>query len=119
MSWDSWRICSMTQPRILMCPPDHYGIQYEINPWMKRESQADRPVAQQQWADLRQILADAGAQIELMEPVAGLPDLVFTANAAMIYRQQAVLARFRHVQRQAEEPSDERWLAGAGFAVRK
>ncbi len=109
----------MSQPRILMCPPDHYGIEYEINPWMKRESQADRGVAQEQWQDLRQILADAGAQIELLDPVPGLPDLVFTANAAMIFRRQAILARFRHPQRQGEEPHDERWLAAAGFTVRK
>jgi N-dimethylarginine dimethylaminohydrolase len=109
----------MSQPRILMCPPDFYGIEYEINPWMRRESQADQPIAQRQWTDLRQILADAGARIELLDPVPGLPDLVFTANAAMIYRQQAILARFRHPQRQGEEPNDERWLAAAGFEVRK
>ncbi len=28
-------------PRILMCPPDHYGIEYEINPWMNRQRPAD------------------------------------------------------------------------------
>ena len=52
-----------------------------------------------------------------MEPVAGLPDLVFTANAAMIYRRQAVLARFRHPERQGEEVYDEQWLTAAGFEV--
>ena len=30
-------------PHILMCPPDYYGIEYEINPWMSRSRQADRP----------------------------------------------------------------------------
>ena len=100
-----------------MCPPDHFGIEYEINPWMSRSLQADRLKAAQQWLDLRQLLEDAGARVSLMEPVAGLPDLVFTANAAMIYRQQAVLARFRHAERQGEEVYDERWLAAAGFEV--
>ena len=59
------------------------------------------------------MLEEAGARISLMEPVAGLPDLVFTANAAMIYRQQAVLARFRHPERQGEEHL-RRALAGGG-----
>jgi N-dimethylarginine dimethylaminohydrolase len=107
----------MSQPWILMCPPDHFGIEYEINPWMSRALQADRLIAAQQWCDLKQLLEDAGARVALMESVAGLPDLVFTANAAMIHRQQAVLARFRHPERQGEEVYDERWLAGAGFEV--
>jgi len=100
-----------------MCPPDHFGIEYEINPWMSRSLQADRLIAAQQWCDLKELLEEAGARISLMEPVAGLPDLVFTANAAMIHRQQAVLARFRHPERQEEEVYDERWLAAAGFEV--
>jgi N-dimethylarginine dimethylaminohydrolase len=52
-----------------------------------------------------------------LEPVDGLPDLVFTANAAMIFRQQALLSRFRHRQRQGEEPHDRRWLEANGFEV--
>ena len=108
----------MPQPHILMCPPDHYGIEYEINPWMNRERQTDHGLAQRQWHDLRAILESAGARISLLEPLPGLPDLVFTANAALIYRREAVLARFRHVQRQGEEPIDAAWLERDGFKVR-
>ena len=43
-------------PHILMCPPDHYGIHYEINPWMSRSRQADHKLAQQQWQGLRSLL---------------------------------------------------------------
>lgn len=106
-----------TQPHILMCPPDHYGIEYEINPWMSRERQADHAQAVGQWLALKQILEGLGAQISLLTPVPGLPDLVFTANAAMIYRQQAVLSRFRHPQRQGEEDHDAAWLQDAGYEV--
>jgi N-dimethylarginine dimethylaminohydrolase len=35
--------------------------------------------------------------------VAGLPDLVFTANAALVLDGTVLLARFRHPERQAEE----------------
>jgi N-dimethylarginine dimethylaminohydrolase len=74
-------------------------------------------LARQQWNDLKLLLEDAGAKISLLDPVPGLPDLVFTANAAMIYRSQAILSRFRHQQRQREEPIDRDWLAAHGFDV--
>ena len=106
-----------TSPHILMCPPDYYGIEYEINPWMSRSRQSDRPTALRQWSDLRDLLERLGARISLLEPVQGLPDLVFTANAAMIYHDRAVLAHFRHPQRQGEEPVDEAWLTANGFKI--
>ena len=107
-----------TGARILLCPPDHYGIEYEINPWMDRRQGADRQLAMTQWQDLRRLLEQAGAAIECMEPVAGMPDLVFTANAAMIYGNVAIPARFRHPQRQVEEPYAQAWLAEHGFELR-
>ncbi|MEX0978411.1 MAG: arginine deiminase-related protein, partial [Pirellulales bacterium] len=107
------------EPQILMCAPDYYGIEYEINPWMSRHQQADHAQAMRQWCDLKNVLEAAGARILLLDPVRGLPDLVFTANAAIIYRDQAVLARFRHPERRGEEPHDEAWLTAAGFTVHR
>jgi N-dimethylarginine dimethylaminohydrolase len=100
-----------------MCPPDYYGIQYEINPWMSRLRQSDHPTARRQWEDLRQALELAGANVSLLPPVEGLPDMVFTANAALICRDTAVLAHFRHPERQGEVPHDEAWLRAAGFRI--
>lgn len=105
------------RPRILMCPPDHYGIHYEINAWMDTRRPSDHATAVAQWNDLRKLLGAAGAKIEILSPVEGLPDLVFTANAALIYRNRAVLSRFRHEQRQGEETYDEQWLRHDGFTV--
>jgi N-dimethylarginine dimethylaminohydrolase len=104
--------------RILMCPPDHYGIEYEINPWMDCRQGADRYVAMGQWQALRRLLEDAGAAIECLEPAPGMPDLVFTANAAMIYGDVAIPARFRHPQRQVEEAYAQAWLAEHGLVIR-
>src|SRR6476620_11501793 len=106
-----------SQPHILMCPPDYYGIQYEINPWMDMSRQAEHAVAESQWHALRTNIIDAGAKTSLLEPVPGLPDLVFTANAAMIYRRQALLSRFRFRERQGETPYNRRWLEEHGFEV--
>ena len=86
-----------SMPHILMCPPDHFGIEYEINPWMSRSRQSDQPFAPgSSGRPCGRRSRRPGAKVELLDPVAGLPDLVFTANAAMIYRGTAVLARFRH-----------------------
>jgi N-dimethylarginine dimethylaminohydrolase len=105
------------QPHILMCPPDFYGIEYEINPWMNTERQADHPTAVDQWKALHERIEAAGARVSLLEPVSGLPDLVFTANAAMIFDQRAILSHFRHPQRQGEQPHNRRWLVEHGFDV--
>jgi N-dimethylarginine dimethylaminohydrolase len=106
-------------PRVLMCRPDHYGIEYEINPWMSRARPADRKLAIEQWQALLRHIESTGATIELVSPIAGLPDLVFTANAAMIFGSRAILAHFKHHERQGEEPFYEAALQKLGFEVSK
>jgi N-dimethylarginine dimethylaminohydrolase len=103
------------KPTILMCPPDFYGIEYEINPWMNRGRQSDPAASQSQWRDLYELLRSAGAEIRLMTPVEGLPDLVFTANAGLIWRDKVLLSRFRHQARQSETPVDDAWFQANGF----
>lgn len=107
----------MTSPRILMCPPDFYGIHYEINPWMNTKRQADHALAVDQWRRLKELLEGLGAKIEQMAPQDRLPDMVFTANAALIYQRRAVVSRFKHPQRQGEEAHFRAWLCEAGFQV--
>jgi N-dimethylarginine dimethylaminohydrolase len=108
----------LTRPTILMCPPDFYGIEYEINPWMSRSRSSDSQRARDQWQALFDLLSGLGTEIKLMTPVKGLPDLVFTANAALIWRAVAYLARFRHSARQGETPCDEAWFRENGFESR-
>lgn len=104
-------------PRILMCPPDFYGIEYEINPWMSRGVPNDPAESRVQWEALRSTLLDLGAQVELMEAIPSLPDLVFTANAGLVYRDLFIGSRFRYGERQGESPHFERWFAEHGFQV--
>lgn len=101
----------------LMCPPDYFDVFYEINPWMHAEVQVDPERARAQWEALVATLELAGAQIELQEPVPGLPDLVFTANAGVVNGQQFVPARFRHPQRQPETARDVAWFSERGYQV--
>lgn len=103
------------KPTILMCPPDHYGIEYEINPWMDKTKGADHARAQSQWQALHDTLVSLGVDVRLMTAVKGLPDLVFTANAGLIWRSTAFVATFRHGARQGETPVDEAWFRDCGF----
>src|SRR5206468_3640902 len=90
------RTVAMPTPRILMCPPDHYGIEYEINPWMNRSLGAVRELAFRQWRALHDTLVSLGVTVEVMTPQPGLPDLVFTANAGLVHRDTFLSSRFRH-----------------------
>jgi N-dimethylarginine dimethylaminohydrolase len=107
----------MKRPRILMCPPDYYGIEYEINPWMSRSRGADADNARRQWGALHDALVRLGVQVELMTPRPGLPDLVFTANAGMIFQNRFISSRFRHEVRARETPHFDAWFAEHGFTV--
>jgi N-dimethylarginine dimethylaminohydrolase len=102
-----------------MCPPDHYGIEYEINPWMKRERGSSPERARAQWQKLHETLRGLGARVELMVPQPGLPDLVFTANAGLVYERRFFSSRFRHEVRARETPHFDAWFAANGFTVER
>ena len=103
--------------RLLMAPPDFYGIEYEINPWMSRSRGADSSKAHAQWRNLRDLLVGLGVQVELMTPQPGLPDLVFTANAGLVHGDLFLSSRFRYGERQGETPVFDRWFAAHGYVV--
>lgn len=105
--------------RFLVCRPLHFGVQYDINPWMTPHvGTADGRGARRQWLALVEVLHRHGAALHIMNgQPRTLPDLVFTANAALVLDGSAVLACFAHPQRQAETPYYRRALQSAGLAV--
>jgi N-dimethylarginine dimethylaminohydrolase len=101
-----------------MCPPTYFDIRYEINPWMSVQRPADRQEAQRQWDVLRDTLQDdLHMQVDTQPPVDCCPDMVFTANAGFVIGGNAVLSRFRHIQRQGEESYNRAWFQAAGLNV--
>jgi N-dimethylarginine dimethylaminohydrolase len=103
--------------RFLMCPPEHFGVLYEINPWMHAEVAVDRDAARHQWETLARTLREAGAQVETMDSDESVPDLVFTANAGIVNHTQFVPSRFRHPERQGETAFDIAWFSEHGWQV--
>jgi len=102
---------------LLLCPPDHYGIEYEINPWMDRAYQVDKKSAAEQWQGLRDSLHSLGCRVETVEPQPGFPDMVFTANAGLVVGTRFIGSRFRHQERQGEAAHFERWFAEHDYEI--
>lgn len=96
---------------ILMCPPDYFGIEYEINPWMSLKNPADKKKAGKQWESLYRLLKETlQLHVELLIPQPGLPDLVFTANAGLVAGKEVWISNFRHPERQREQPVFRKWF---------
>ena len=102
---------------LLLCPPDFYGIEYEINPWMSRERGAETVVAKKQWAGLQATLSNLECKIELITPQRNLPDMVFTANAGLAVGRQFIPSNFRHKERAGEAPHFARWMEERGYQI--
>ncbi|MCR6702725.1 MAG: hypothetical protein NVV68_16955 [Dokdonella sp.] len=101
----------MSQPRLLLCPPTHFGVDYVINPWMAGQvGRVDAARAQAQWEALRERLASC-ATVQTVAPGAGLPDMPFTANAGLVHGDRFVPSRFRHAERRGEEALFSAWFA--------
>lgn len=101
---------------VLMCEPKYFDIEYEINPWMSKDNQVDTQLAQVQWHRLYQIYTkQLGWNVKLIEPVKGLPDMVFTANGGLVYAGKVALPTFRAPDRQPETEKFESWFKGAGY----
>ena len=107
----------METARFLMCPPSFFGIDYVINPWMEGQiAGTNLHLASEQWSRLHALLSKE-SEVNLLSPVSGLPDLVFTANAALIVGEKAVLSSFRCRERQPEAQHFSQWLHDFGFTV--
>ena len=102
---------------LLMCSPEHYAIRYVINPWMKMSRKTHPEKAFRQWKGLYEILSDRVSRIHVINPAAGLPDMVFTANAGLPFENKVILSRFRYKQRKPEAEHFKKWFQGHGFEV--
>ncbi len=98
-----------------MTPPTFFAVEYAINPWMDTSTSVDTHVAMNQWETLRQTYKELGHTVELVEPVAGLPDMVYAANGGLLVNDTAVVARFAYPQRTGESAAYAEWMSRHGY----
>jgi len=103
---------------ILMCRPDFFTVAYRINPWMHPEAPTDTSLAVTQWEVLYQTYLDLGFDVQLIDPIAGLPDMVYAANGGFVLDGIAYGAKFTYPERQPEGPAYMDWFGANGFDVR-
>jgi N-dimethylarginine dimethylaminohydrolase len=111
-------VAAGVRPSVLMCRPDHFTVSYRINPWMFPQQPTDTALAGRQWEMLYRTYLDLGFDVHLIDPIAGLPDMVYAANGGFVLDGIAYGASFTHPERQPEGPAYLKWFADAGFDAR-
>jgi N-dimethylarginine dimethylaminohydrolase len=102
----------------IMTPPRFFAVDYAINPWMDTTDPVDATVALTQWERLYDIYLQLGHTVDLVDPVPGLPDMVYAANGGLILDGTAAVARFKYAQRQPESAAYAGWLRAQGYRPR-
>ncbi|MBX3195763.1 MAG: N-dimethylarginine dimethylaminohydrolase [Microbacteriaceae bacterium] len=108
-----------TKRTVLMCRPEHFTVSYRINPWMHPEDPTDTSLAVRQWETLHAKYVELGFEIHLIDPIPGLPDMVYAANGGYVLDGIAYGAKFEYPERQPEGPAYMDWFRANGFDVRE
>ncbi|MFK4805961.1 dimethylargininase [Microbacterium sp. ZW CA_36] len=103
--------------RYLMCRPEHFIVSYRINPWMEPANPTDTALAVRQWQALYDTYIALGHEVHLIDPIDGLPDMVYTANGGFVIDNVAYGAKFRFQERVPEGPAFMDWFRANGFEV--
>jgi N-dimethylarginine dimethylaminohydrolase len=103
--------------KILLCRPDYFDIEYEINPWMHIENKVNKANVQQEYAQLKSLIENLGAEVLEIEPQPNLPDMVYTANLGYVDNNKFIVANFKFPERQKESKFAKKYFADLGFEV--
>jgi N-dimethylarginine dimethylaminohydrolase len=101
----------------LMCPPEHFAVEYAINPWMNPAEPVDASLAMAQWEQLGQVFSSLGHTVHTIAPEPGLPDMVFAANGATVIDGRVLGANFKHAERRPEAAAYLGWFRERGYGV--
>lgn len=99
----------------VMCPPEHFAVEYVINPWMDPDEPVDVAVAMRQWRELKETYERLGHAVSVVPAQPGLPDMVFAANSGTVVGGRVLGSRFRAEQRAAEAEHFRRWFGENGY----
>lgn len=107
--------------RYLMVEPNHFRVDYAINPYMDVHDQPDPGRAREQWLGLVEAIRGAGGEVEVLEQRPDAPDMVYAMNLGLVVsspgRERVMLSHMRYAERRMETPSAAAWFDRAGFAT--
>lgn len=104
-----------TARRYAMTPPTFFAVEYAINPWMDTATSVDVGLAHAQWEALRATYLRLGHHVDVIEPAAGLPDMVYAANGGFVAGDVAIVAKFRFAERAGESRAYAAWMSSIGY----
>ncbi len=111
---------------ILMVSPEHFDILYAINPHMKTASgeinKVNRPLALQQWQNLKETFEHLGAEVKVIKGVSDYPDMVFCANQCIPFvdrdgNRSAIMGKMRHPERRGEVEYFREYLQSQAYKI--
>ena len=114
--------------RYVMVRPDHFRVEYQINPFMDLAQQPDPTLTRVQWDGLVAAIRAAGGEVEIIEQRADAPDMIYAMNLGFVVEPaegrfvtssagHVVLSHMRYAQRRMETSSAATWFAGRGFTT--
>ncbi|MGI9157843.1 MAG: dimethylarginine dimethylaminohydrolase family protein [Marmoricola sp.] len=106
--------------RYLMVRPDHFRVDYAINPFMHLDDQPDAAGAHQEFAAMAAAIEAAGGSVEILAQRADSPDMVYAMNLGLALESDSgdrvVMSHMRYPERRQELLTSERWFADHRFA---
>jgi len=109
--------------RYVMVRPDHFRVDYTINPYMDLTDQPDRQRAMAQWVDLVSTIERLGGHVEVVPQRADAPDMVYAMNLGLgVVRPDrtgrlgghVVMSHMRYAERRIETESAGSWFERSG-----
>jgi N-dimethylarginine dimethylaminohydrolase len=111
--------------RYLMVEPNHFRVDYTINPYMDVHDQPDHVRAREQWLELIDAIRAAGGEVEVLGQRPDAPDMVYAMNLGLAVNpdpasgkpNHVVLSHMRYAERRMETLTAAPWFEAAGFTT--
>jgi N-dimethylarginine dimethylaminohydrolase len=106
-----------------MVRPDHFRIDYAINPFMDLDDQPDPARTRRQFDAIVEAVEAAGGTVEAIPQRPDAPDMVYAMNLGLFLEDpaggtgRAVLSHMRFPQRRMETADAQRWAERAGLGT--
>ena len=113
----------MKPTKILMCKPEYFDVNYVGNEFMKNnEGNVNHSKAMEQWEELKKVYEDLGFKVDLIKPVKGLVDMVFTANQSLPFidgngKKKVILSKMKNIQRKKEVQYFEEYYKNCNYEI--